>query len=118
MWWLLTHSDVNGLFNLGTGRARSWNSNGRDRDLQTRVPHDRGRGNGLVHDRGLFLPRDGCAQSGGYVRARVRENVRAQPLHADVGANAGVGVNGYARVHVAARGWHCCTDADRRRLIR
>jgi len=25
MWWLLTHSEVNGLFNLGTGRARSWN---------------------------------------------------------------------------------------------
>lgn len=26
MWWLLTHPEVNGLFNLGTGRARSWNS--------------------------------------------------------------------------------------------
>ncbi|ABK18426.1 ADP-glyceromanno-heptose 6-epimerase [Syntrophobacter fumaroxidans] len=25
MWWLLTHGDVNGLFNLGTGRARTWN---------------------------------------------------------------------------------------------
>lgn len=25
MWWLLMHSNVNGLFNLGTGRARSWN---------------------------------------------------------------------------------------------
>ena len=25
IWWLLVHSDVNGLFNLGTGRARSWN---------------------------------------------------------------------------------------------
>ncbi len=26
MWWLLTHPEVNGLFNLGTGWARSWNS--------------------------------------------------------------------------------------------
>jgi ADP-L-glycero-D-manno-heptose 6-epimerase len=26
MWWLLTHREVNGLFNLGTGRAHSWNS--------------------------------------------------------------------------------------------
>ena len=25
MWWLLMYSQVNGLFNLGTGRARSWN---------------------------------------------------------------------------------------------
>jgi len=25
MWWLLTHADVNGLFNLGTGIPRSWN---------------------------------------------------------------------------------------------
>jgi ADP-L-glycero-D-manno-heptose 6-epimerase len=25
MWWLLTHDQVNGLFNLGTGLARSWN---------------------------------------------------------------------------------------------
>ncbi len=25
MWWLLNHAEVNGLFNLGTGRARSWN---------------------------------------------------------------------------------------------
>ena len=25
MWWLLTHESVNGLFNLGTGKARSWN---------------------------------------------------------------------------------------------
>jgi ADP-L-glycero-D-manno-heptose 6-epimerase len=25
IWWLLTHESVNGLFNLGTGRARSWN---------------------------------------------------------------------------------------------
>ncbi len=25
MWWLLTHGDVNGLYNLGTGVARSWN---------------------------------------------------------------------------------------------
>lgn len=25
MWWLLTNSEVNGLFNLGTGLARSWN---------------------------------------------------------------------------------------------
>jgi ADP-L-glycero-D-manno-heptose 6-epimerase len=25
LWWLLTHPEVNGLFNLGTGRARSWN---------------------------------------------------------------------------------------------
>jgi ADP-L-glycero-D-manno-heptose 6-epimerase len=26
MWWLLTHREVNGLFNLGTGQAHSWNS--------------------------------------------------------------------------------------------
>ncbi len=25
MWWLLMYSQANGLFNLGTGRARSWN---------------------------------------------------------------------------------------------
>jgi ADP-L-glycero-D-manno-heptose 6-epimerase len=25
MWWLLTHESVNGLFNLGTGKARTWN---------------------------------------------------------------------------------------------
>ncbi len=25
MWWLLAHASVNGLFNLGTGMARSWN---------------------------------------------------------------------------------------------
>lgn len=25
MWWLLVHGEVNGLFNLGTGQARSWN---------------------------------------------------------------------------------------------
>jgi len=25
MWWLLTHGEVNGLYNLGTGIARSWN---------------------------------------------------------------------------------------------
>lgn len=25
MWWLLKYSGINGLFNLGTGRARSWN---------------------------------------------------------------------------------------------
>ncbi len=25
MWWLLTHENVNGLFNLGTGVARTWN---------------------------------------------------------------------------------------------
>ena len=25
MWWLLIHGEVNGLFNLGTGKARSWN---------------------------------------------------------------------------------------------
>jgi ADP-L-glycero-D-manno-heptose 6-epimerase len=25
MWWLLQHPEVNGLFNLGTGKARSWN---------------------------------------------------------------------------------------------
>jgi ADP-L-glycero-D-manno-heptose 6-epimerase len=25
MWWLLQHSTVNGLFNLGSGKARSWN---------------------------------------------------------------------------------------------
>jgi ADP-L-glycero-D-manno-heptose 6-epimerase len=24
MWWLLTHKEVTGLFNLGTGRIRSW----------------------------------------------------------------------------------------------
>lgn len=25
MWWLLEHPDVNGIFNLGTGQARTWN---------------------------------------------------------------------------------------------
>lgn len=25
MWWLLQHPEVNGLFNVGTGQARSWN---------------------------------------------------------------------------------------------
>jgi len=25
MWWILSHGEVNGLFNLGTGEARSWN---------------------------------------------------------------------------------------------
>jgi ADP-L-glycero-D-manno-heptose 6-epimerase len=25
LWWLLQHPDVNGIFNLGTGQARSWN---------------------------------------------------------------------------------------------
>jgi len=25
MWWLLQHSGVNGIFNLGTGHARTWN---------------------------------------------------------------------------------------------
>lgn len=25
MWWLAEHSEVNGIFNLGTGKARSWN---------------------------------------------------------------------------------------------
>jgi ADP-L-glycero-D-manno-heptose 6-epimerase len=25
MWWLLTHESVNGLYNLGTGKARTWN---------------------------------------------------------------------------------------------
>jgi ADP-L-glycero-D-manno-heptose 6-epimerase len=25
MWWLLCHGEVNGLYNLGTGVARSWN---------------------------------------------------------------------------------------------
>jgi ADP-L-glycero-D-manno-heptose 6-epimerase len=25
LWWLLEHTEVNGIFNLGTGRARSWN---------------------------------------------------------------------------------------------
>lgn len=25
MWWLLQHSTVNGLFNLGSGKARTWN---------------------------------------------------------------------------------------------
>jgi ADP-L-glycero-D-manno-heptose 6-epimerase len=25
MWWLLQHPDVNGIFNLGTGKARTWN---------------------------------------------------------------------------------------------
>jgi ADP-L-glycero-D-manno-heptose 6-epimerase len=25
LWWLLGHGEVNGIFNLGTGRARTWN---------------------------------------------------------------------------------------------
>ncbi|HET6461470.1 MAG TPA: ADP-glyceromanno-heptose 6-epimerase [Syntrophales bacterium] len=25
MWWLLEHPEVNGIFNLGTGKARTWN---------------------------------------------------------------------------------------------
>jgi len=25
LWWLIRHPEVNGLFNLGTGRARTWN---------------------------------------------------------------------------------------------
>jgi ADP-L-glycero-D-manno-heptose 6-epimerase len=25
MWWLLQHPDANGIFNLGTGKARTWN---------------------------------------------------------------------------------------------
>ena len=25
LWWLLEHIEINGIFNLGTGRARSWN---------------------------------------------------------------------------------------------
>ena len=25
LWWLLNHREVNGIFNLGTGRARTWN---------------------------------------------------------------------------------------------
>ena len=25
MWWLFKNPDVNGIFNLGTGRARTWN---------------------------------------------------------------------------------------------
>jgi len=25
LWWLLNHGEVNGIFNLGTGRARTWN---------------------------------------------------------------------------------------------
>ena len=25
MWWLMEHRDANGLFNLGTGKARTWN---------------------------------------------------------------------------------------------
>ncbi|MCX7634194.1 MAG: hypothetical protein N2Z74_00430, partial [Syntrophales bacterium] len=25
LWWLMNHGEVNGIFNLGTGRARSWN---------------------------------------------------------------------------------------------
>lgn len=25
LWWLLTHREANGIFNLGTGKARSWN---------------------------------------------------------------------------------------------
>ncbi|MBM4272166.1 MAG: ADP-glyceromanno-heptose 6-epimerase [Deltaproteobacteria bacterium] len=25
MWWLMEHPEVNGIFNLGTGRARKWN---------------------------------------------------------------------------------------------
>ena len=25
LWWLLNHREVNGIFNLGTGKARTWN---------------------------------------------------------------------------------------------
>jgi ADP-L-glycero-D-manno-heptose 6-epimerase len=25
MWWLLEHPEINGIFNLGTGNARTWN---------------------------------------------------------------------------------------------
>ncbi len=25
LWWLLEHREVNGIFNLGTGKARTWN---------------------------------------------------------------------------------------------
>ncbi len=25
LWWLLSHPEVNGIFNLGTGQARTWN---------------------------------------------------------------------------------------------
>jgi ADP-L-glycero-D-manno-heptose 6-epimerase len=25
MWWLLEHPEINGIFNLGTGKARTWN---------------------------------------------------------------------------------------------
>jgi ADP-L-glycero-D-manno-heptose 6-epimerase len=25
LWWLLSHGDANGIFNLGTGKARTWN---------------------------------------------------------------------------------------------
>ncbi|HOP47023.1 MAG TPA: ADP-glyceromanno-heptose 6-epimerase [Desulfobacteraceae bacterium] len=25
LWWLMEHEDVNGIFNLGTGRSRTWN---------------------------------------------------------------------------------------------
>jgi ADP-L-glycero-D-manno-heptose 6-epimerase len=25
LWWLLEHAEVNGIYNLGTGQARSWN---------------------------------------------------------------------------------------------
>ena len=25
LWWLLQHREVNGIFNLGTGKARTWN---------------------------------------------------------------------------------------------
>lgn len=37
MWWLAGHNEVNGIFNLGTGRARSWN------DLVTAVFHALGK---------------------------------------------------------------------------
>jgi ADP-L-glycero-D-manno-heptose 6-epimerase len=25
LWWFLNHAEVNGIFNIGTGQARSWN---------------------------------------------------------------------------------------------
>ena len=28
MWWLVENQQVNGLFNVGTGKARSWNDPG------------------------------------------------------------------------------------------
>jgi len=26
MWWLFNHPETNGIFNLGTGKARTWNA--------------------------------------------------------------------------------------------